>query len=306
MTETLLSPSNILLIGRVVEDLNIVDPIFAGGGTVIRVRAASPGVPVVLNGPQVVDGVNVTNGHVVLVKDQVNPVDNGIYQVGAGAWTRVQITTDADLESDFEVRVRRGTVNAGTRWMYFGDEDREIGVDNIVFVDRDPTHSPFVRRRGPANNELLTQLQGANRCFARIYGFSYEGTYYDLPQPSLFMVHGRGIRATQARDRIGNPRPARAPGSPSLTGVAAADFQFADDARVWSYDKADYTIRMDVATGMFDDVLIDPFFGGDGGGVSGARVSGARVSGARVSGARVSGARISGARLSGGRGDATD
>ena len=85
-------------------------------------------------------------------------------------------------------------------------------------------------------------------------------------------------------------------------------FQFADDLIVWSYDKADYTIRMDVDTGMFEQVLLDLFFGGDGGGPSGARVSGARVSGARVSGARVSGARVSGARVSGARlsGDAGD
>jgi uncharacterized protein YjbI with pentapeptide repeats len=91
-------------------------------------------------------------------------------------------------------------------------------------------------------------------------------------------------------------------GDPSLTGLAAADFQFADDLMVWSYDKADYTIRMDVQTGMFEDVLL-PMVDGGGPGVSGARVSGARVSGARVSGARVSGARVSGARLSGGSSD---
>jgi hypothetical protein len=86
---------------------------------------------------------------------------------------------------------------------------------------------------------------------------------------------------------------ARAIAEPSLSGVVAADFEFADDVRVWSYDKADYTIRMDVETGMFEDVLLD-ILGGGGPGVSGARVSGARVSGARVSGARVSGARLSG------------
>jgi hypothetical protein len=95
--------------------------------------------------------------------------------------------------------------------------------------------------------------------------------------------------------------PARAPSRASLTGVAAADFALADDLMVWSYDKADYTIRMDVETGMFEDLLLGAILGGGGPGVSGARVSGARVSGARVSGARVSGA-----RLSGGRGDAGD
>jgi uncharacterized protein YjbI with pentapeptide repeats len=87
--------------------------------------------------------------------------------------------------------------------------------------------------------------------------------------------------------------------------VAASDFSFANDLMVWSYDKADYTIRMVVETGMFEQVLLDMFFDG-GGGVSGARVSGARVSGARVSGARVSGARVSGARVGGPRGDASD
>ena len=62
--------------------------------------------------------------------------------------------------------------------------------------------------------------------------------------------------------RTGHSRAARAPGDPSLTGLAAADFQFADDCMVWSYDKADYTIRMDVETGMFEDVLLAAMLGG--------------------------------------------
>jgi hypothetical protein len=121
----------------------------------------------------------------------------------------------------------------------------------------------------------------------------------------LFLVHGPGEDA-----ETGPPRVAHAPDNPSRTGLAVAEFDFADNIRVWSYDKADYTIRMDVETGMFEQVLLDMVFDG-GGGVSGARVSGARVSGARVAGARVSGARVSGARVSGARvggprGDASD
>ena len=156
-----------------------------------------------------------------------------------------------------------------------------------------PQHSPFNVPRVGGNRSVETQLMLAGARFARIYGFSYEGTYYDLPRPVLFLVHGQGEPATQARaGAAGIVQPARAPSEPSLTGLAAADFEFADDLRVWSYDKADYTIRMDVETGMFEQVLLDS--GGGGAGVSGARVSGARVSGARVSGARVSGARLSG------------
>jgi hypothetical protein len=163
-------------------------------------------------------------------------------------------------------------------------------------------------RRGHAH-WLWWQLEKDDATFARIYGFSYDGAYYDLPRPVLFLVHGPGEPAVQSSNITGasetEAQLARAPRRPSLSGVAAAEFGIADDIRVWSYDKADYTIRMDVETGMFEQVLLDIFFDG-GGGVSGARVSGARVSGARVSGARVSGARVSGARVGGPRGDASD
>ena len=162
------------------------------------------------------------------------------------------------------------------------------------------THSPFVVARAGGDRYLEHQLTAKDAAIARIYSFSYEGTYYDLPRPALFLVHGQGLLVTNVSPKnqggAGAPGKAIAPGEPSLSGVAAADFQFADGIRAWSYDKADHTIRMDVETGEFEDVLLNFFFGGGGPAVSGARVSGARVSGARVSGAR----------LSGGRGDATD
>jgi hypothetical protein len=168
-----------------------------------------------------------------------------------------------------------------------------------------PSHSPFIVARSGGDRQLERQLIAKNATIARIYSFSYEGAYYDLPRPALFLVHGPGVLVTSVAPKDergeGPPGGSIAPGEPSLTGVAAADFQFADGIMVWSYDKADHTIRMDVETGEFEDVLLNMFFG-----AGGPAVSGARVSGARVSGARVSGARVSGARLSGGRGDATD
>lgn len=180
-------------------------------------------------------------------------------------------------------------------------------------ADTNKNHNPFsvLGERLGSNKDLEQQLthpggddlKKRTACFARIYGFSYEGAYHDLPRPMMFLVHGTGTPASEGKG--GGVKRARAPGDPSLIGLAAADFQLADDIMVWSYDKADYTIRMDVETGMFEQVLLDIFFDG-GGGVSGARVSGARVSGARVSGARVSGARVSGARVGGPRGDASD
>ncbi|WP_282119445.1 hypothetical protein [Ruegeria atlantica] len=134
--------------------------------------------------------------------------------------------------------------------------------------------------------------------FAKIYGFAFEGTYYEMPEPVIFLVHGKG-------ELVADPdKPAddvsRAPQDPSIGGVAAADYQVADGIRVWRYDKSDQTMRMDVMTGQFEQVLLDIYFGFDSPAISGAKVSGAKVSGAKVSGAKVSGAKVSGAKVRGG------
>ncbi len=188
-------------------------------------------------------------------------------------------------------------------------------VEDLEIRHGGSEHNPFVIPRESASSFLAKELshargEGKERellgRFARIYGFSYEGRYYELPMPTLFLVHGDG--ADPERVAV-DARAARAPDDSSRSGMAAQDFSFADNVRVWSYDRADLSIRLDVDSGTFEQILLDLVLGGGGGGpvVSGARVSGARVAGARVSGARVSGARVAGARVRGGRdGDSSD
>ncbi len=184
--------------------------------------------------------------------------------------------------------------------LLFGRELKDLRIEQECKDGNPDRHTPFTVPRKGANRQLEDQLAAKEAKIARIYGFSYEGTYYDLPRPALFLVHGPGLLVTNVSPKnsegVGVPGGSIAPGEPSLTGVAAADFQFADGLMVWSYDKADHTIRMDVETGEFEDVLLNMFFGGGGPAVSGSRVSGSRVSGSRVSGSR----------LTGGRGDAND
>jgi hypothetical protein len=172
-------------------------------------------------------------------------------------------------------------------------------VEDLEVVQVANKHSPFIVARKGGNRDLESQLaKDPKPYFARIYGFSYEGTYYDMPQPPLFLVHGEGEPVTldsPAKEGVVRPtNEARAPSDPSLSGVAAAEFQFSDGLRAWSYDKCDHTIRMDVEAGEFQDVLLSPFFGNGRPTVSGAHVSGAHVSGAHVSGAHLSGRRLSG------------
>ncbi len=80
------------------------------------VRAATTAA-ITLSGEQTVDGVAVAEGDRVLVKNQASSVDNGIYDVSSGGWTR---SLDFDGANDFvqgtAVVVQQGTTYANTMW----------------------------------------------------------------------------------------------------------------------------------------------------------------------------------------------
>ncbi len=200
----------------------------------------------------------------------------------------------------------------------------EVLLFGRVLEDFSYDKTKLPKRGKGKNKHLEDQLVLTDPKFARIYGFSFEGTYYELPEPAIFLVDGDGESATddvelhadqnlpynlaqQVGGNSGNYDPkkdttrqsARAPLDPSKTGVASADYQISNDIKFWPYDKADHTIRLDVTTGMIEQVLLDIYFGFDSPAISGAKVSGAKVSGAKVSGAKVSGAKVSGAKVSG-------
>ena len=110
-----------------------------------------------------------------------------------------------------------------------------------------------------ANSFLKQQLSAKDARLARIYGFSYEGFYYELSQPAIFLVHGPGIQVESPVPGTGLPSSRVARSAPSVdnTGVAARDMVFADDIRVWSYDKSDFSLRLDMETGPLKDILLD-------------------------------------------------
>ena len=286
MPESLLNQSRILLFGQRIVDLRIVPHLPEGA---IEVRAATVDESD-RNDEGNEDGIPVVADETVLVKDQENERQNGIHTVVAGgAWDRVTDTPNGSV-----IYVSEGVVNGGSLWVLTRRPPEGGG---------NPRYSaePYVRSAGDgANRQLADQFLGAG--FAKIYGFSYEGRYYDLARPTLFMVHGDGDQITEDDAGPAASNNARAPRKPGDIGLSVADFQFSDEMRVWAYDKADYTIRMDVEAGMFEQVVLDAELVSDEmlTSVSGAH---ARVSGAhaRVSGAH---ARVSGAhaRIRGNRG----
>ena len=135
--------------------------------------------------------------------------------------------------------------------------------------------------------------------FARVYAFSFEGAYYPLPRPSIFLVHGSG-RPVGDWSRPSTMDQAGVAGREwDFSGSSGPSFNIPNDLAFWEYEKGDFSLRLDLEAGPFEQILLQMALrsGADRADRSGAGVSGAGVSGAGVSGAGVSGAGVSGAGL---------
>ena len=147
------------------------------------------------------------------------------------------------------------------------------------------------------NKFLQRQLDSEGAAFARIYGFSYEGCYYDLAPPAIFLVHGPGTDPEEIRPSV--DRISRAPADADRTGIAYTDSSFSEDMRVWSYDRGDFTMRLDPSSGTFDDILLSYELGDDMQPFAGAHARGAHARGAHARGAHARGAHARGAHARG-------
>lgn len=111
---------------------NYVDQVAQGLDVKASVRAGTTN-NITLSGTQTVDGVVLTSGDRILVKDQTTQSQNGIYVVAAGAWSR---SSDADtwdeLVSAF-VFVESGTSNADNGYVCTVDPGGTLGSTNVVW-----------------------------------------------------------------------------------------------------------------------------------------------------------------------------
>jgi len=147
-----------------------------------------------------------------------------------------------------------------------------LGVSNITLFGR-------------VVDDIAVSAKTSKKKFARIYGFSHAGVYYDMMTPTLFLVEGTGVDA----DKVKEP------------GPDSDDKPFYEDLKAWTCSETDATVRLEYEAGRFEQVLLGLIGDDSFGDVSGSRVSGSRVAGSRVAGSRVAGSRVSGSRVSGSR-----
>lgn len=95
---------------------------------------------ITLSGPQTIDGVGVTVGDRVLVKNQTTGSANGVYVVAAGAWARAADFDETGGEGPAEVSpgsfvfVEQGTAQADSAWVLSTDGTIELETTALTFV----------------------------------------------------------------------------------------------------------------------------------------------------------------------------
>ena len=94
---------------------------------------------ITLSGAQTIDGVALTADETprqrVLVKDQTDDTENGIYDVNSGAWTRSpDFDGDRDAVTGTQVVISEGTVSAGYTYRLTSTNPVSIGTDSLTFV----------------------------------------------------------------------------------------------------------------------------------------------------------------------------
>lgn len=88
---------------------------------------------ITLSGAQTIDGVSVVAGDRVLVKNQTNAADNGIYVAASGAWARsADANTWAELVSAYTF-VEDGSTYADTGWVCTVNQGGTLGVTPITW-----------------------------------------------------------------------------------------------------------------------------------------------------------------------------
>lgn len=101
------------------------------------VRAATTGATIVLNGLQTLDGVALASGDRVLVKDQLDPTQNGIYAAHSSNWLRAYDASDNEhFAPGMLVAVAQGTANAGATFTLGGASGLQValGVTPLIFT----------------------------------------------------------------------------------------------------------------------------------------------------------------------------
>lgn len=127
----------------------------------LPVACSAANVDIATGGEMTIDGVSVSIGQLVFLKDQTDAKENGFYEVQSGAWNRYTgYTTSVPAAFKHKlVFVKAGTTNKG-KVFYLNGDFEQIGTDELNFVESD--FSPYAI----ANKAVIRDKDGRFRAKA--------------------------------------------------------------------------------------------------------------------------------------------
>jgi hypothetical protein len=137
---------------------------------------------ITLSGLQTIDTYTTLAGDRVLVKNQTNSAENGIYVAASGAWTRA---TDMDVWSEVPgayTVILNGSINANTAWVCTAADTGTIGV----------TAMPWVQFSGNNTYFAGTGLTLASNTFSITNTGVTAGSYGSASQTLSAQVNAQG------------------------------------------------------------------------------------------------------------------
>jgi hypothetical protein len=121
---------------------------------------------ITLSGEQTIDGVAVVADDRVLVKNQTNSIDNGIYLVSTGAWARdYDADNNLDLVSGTTVFVNAGSINGNSYFVLTSVNPIQPGTTGQTWVV--VTAAALVNLAASSGSSLVGFLQAGTGAVAR-------------------------------------------------------------------------------------------------------------------------------------------
>ena len=100
----------------------------------LPVACSTENIDVVTGGPATIDGIVVSEGQLVFLKNQTNAKENGLWEVQSGAWNRYTgYTADNSMTHKFIV-ITAGTTNKG-KIFYLNGDSYTLGTSELNFVE---------------------------------------------------------------------------------------------------------------------------------------------------------------------------
>lgn len=152
--------------------------------TTVNVQAATT-INIVLSGLQTIDNVSVQNGYMVLVKNQTDKKENGVYQVSETAWSRAPGYDTADGLKHKFYWVQNGTINKN-KYFYTPLETFEFGINDILISEYVKIQTQQIKDKAVTNEKIadstITEAKVNNSFLQAIFDMIYPADKTVIPQ----------------------------------------------------------------------------------------------------------------------------